>query len=1057
MSDMGAGLAGEFVADNDKFRMIEALDELTKARHLDVSSAFVDAFGIKLLSEGADNGEVRLLVGYDLSEIPTAVDSITFEDARNWRDTGAAPLDRTTDDDSVSPAISALNKPGFLAAKAAGRTHSKLYVNENIGIVGSSNLTRAGLLGQRELNLLQYRPEAVARLRDWFETQWTQAQKAERQPFKPALIQWLEESRLRRFAPFHSYAKALFERYKHRFLSFSPSSNDVDLAIFQQEGRDAALSILAEHHCCIIADAVGMGKTFIALGAVQRRAQNRPKHQRKILVICPAQLENVWQDASRDMGVDLVTESMETLGNTSGTSADDRLKQLEQYAIVIVDEAHNFRNPSANRFINLMRVLQGGPADKELLLVTATPINNSIGDLYSLYRLMTRDNDAFFQSTNLRMTSLREFFKQVVKSESVTTDLLLETMVCRSRLDIRRRQEEGETIVIAGQEVHFPRRLMVTLDYPLSTLPTNLTYEIIAKTVEHLTLGAYNVEQYSTRPDAQAKQTYAKLQTLFKVLLLKRLESSIASFTATGERLLRFSDRVVAALKEGRRLTNDEYRRLQLDLPCELDDDDADSSAYLQNLIERDPADYNLNRLTQDVKADRKALQPVLERARMLLGAKDGKIAQLKQTLKQLLPNRKVLLFTFYSDTAKYIHEQLKSDKEFLLAVGMARIEMIVGGLNAGEKTRIVREFAPIANGRRDDPPANPIQLLISTDVLAEGQNLQDCGYLINYDLHFNPVRMIQRNGRIDRLFSEHQEITIANFFPEGELEDLLKIVERLQTKIEQIQANMPMDSSVIGEKVKLFSLEELKRTRLGDVTVIDDIDARNPINVFHDTLDRAIKLLVDFGIEQVSKIPVGCQSNKLATRSGLFLCIRAGRDQPASHCWWLLYPDPANPDSAPSQEVSEILPLIESGKPPEKDRPRPEVSPRPIHWAAILDAERRCRKMLVQQYHDATAGQIWPAAHINKKIQTYFAARSDPVPNDLERRMGRFSLQSQKARAEEMLAHANEERNPAPLAEWLDKTLPALPELNENPETMPLELVCYMELIPETEAVTHS
>jgi len=225
---------GQFVADNDKLRMVDAVEALTSGHHLDVSSAFVDAFGIAVLSDGADNGEVRLLVGYELSEIPTAQDTLKFEDARTWRDTGTDPLDRTVDDESIGPAIQALCKPTFLTAKAARRTHSKLYVNEEIGIAGSSNLTRAGLLGQRELNLLQDRPEAVTRLRDWFQTHWTEAIHEEREPFKEQLIAWLDGSRIRRFAPFHPYAKALFERYRHRFLSLAPSVGDVDLAIFQQ-------------------------------------------------------------------------------------------------------------------------------------------------------------------------------------------------------------------------------------------------------------------------------------------------------------------------------------------------------------------------------------------------------------------------------------------------------------------------------------------------------------------------------------------------------------------------------------------------------------------------------------------------------------------------------------------------------------------------------------------------------------------------------------------------------------------------------------------------------
>jgi superfamily II DNA or RNA helicase len=940
--------------------MIDALSEISLGPSLDVSSAFVDAFGIAALEEAASAGAVRLLVGCDLNEMPTAQDIITFENAHIWKDTGSEPIERALDDNSITPAVRTLRMATVETKKASARNHSKLYVDQNTGIVGSSNLTRAGMLGQRELSLLQRRSDAVSRLRQWYDTQWTKAADAEREPFKDRLIDWLENARVELYAPFHPYAKALFERFRHRFLALAPSAGDVDLAIFQQEGRDAALSILAEHRCCIIADAVGMGKTFVALGAVQRRAQTRPRNQRRVLVICPAQLEGVWEQAGVDQGVALHTESMETLGQTTATetAAEERLRSLAKYAIVIVDEAHNFRNPLANRFANLMRVLSDGPEDKEVLLLTATPINNGIGDLYSLYRLMTRDNDAFFQTTNLRMRSLKEFFKDVEKNSASTTDLLLETMVCRSRLDIRHRQDAGEVIVIGGKDVRFPNRRMTALNYSLSTSTTDLTYLAIGAAIEQLTLGAYNVEQYARRRDAQADQTYQRLQALFKILLLKRLESSITAFVSTGERLLKFSDAVVTALRQGRKLTNEDFRKLQQDFTTTLfgDDDDGgeQSSAYLQALAEKDPANYDVARLGADVASDHALLEPLLKHARAIRGISDGKIARLKQVLASKLPAEKVLLFTFYSDTAAYIREQLTGDPAFMASIRNARIEAITGKMRPADKSRIVREFAPIANGKKDDLPKNPIQLLISTDVLAEGQNLQDCGYLINYDLHFNPVRMIQRNGRIDRLFSEHEEITIANFFPEEDLDAQLKIVTNLQTKIARIQENMPTDSSVIGEAVRVFSLDELRRTRAGDASVIDDIDARNPIDVFQNTLSVAFKLLLDFGIEQVEKIPFGWQSNKRSTRTGLFLCVRAKSDAYPNTCWWLLYPDVLNSAAEPMREVSEILPLIETPKPATGLPNLPDVLPRDIHWPAILDAEKRCRGMLVEQRRSA-------------------------------------------------------------------------------------------------------
>ncbi len=1055
--EVNASVSGQFVADNDRFKMRQALDHMIDSAHLDVCTAFLDAYGVSAIGGAAESGELRLLVGFDLSDLPVAQDVVSFQMADEWKASGEDPVHRMADEESVRNAVKALERPTFQAAKAALRTHSKLYLTEEIGVVGSSNLTRAGIEGQRELNLFQHQPEAVARLREWFEGMWNEAKREERADFKADLIKWLETTRLRRFAPFHPYAKAIFERYRHRFMALTPSATDVNLAVFQEEGRDTALNILAEIKCCIIADAVGLGKTYVALGAMQRRAKARPRHERKILVICPAQLEPVWERASRDQGIAMITESMETLGSITGPNSEARLRDLEKYALVIVDEAHNFRNPNANRFQSLMELLQGGPQDKEVLLLTATPINNSIRDLYSLYRLMTRDRDDFFSASNLRIRSLREFFKQVERMGMSTIDLLLDTMVCRSRLDIRRRQDKGEVIVINEKEVRFPNRHMSSLEYGLSVSGNTVQYDELAATIESLTLGAYNVEQYSNSPDAQKNQTFMRLQSLFRILLLKRLESSVVSFVSTAENLMHFSDRVVGALREGRRLTKDEYRKMQLDFTRQLEDDDeGDGSAYLEDLKERDAGEYDVDRLAADVAADHALLEPLIEKAKTLVGPRDGKIARLKEELMNLLPDQKVLIFTFYADTADYIHQQLTSDAEFLDAVGNVRIEEITGDAKRkGNKARIVEDFAPVSNGVKEKP-RHPIQVLVSTDVLSEGQNLQDCGYLINYDLHFNPVRMIQRNGRIDRLFSPHEDITIANFFPEGGLEEQLKIVERLQKKIEQIQDTMPTDSSVLGETVKVFSLEDLRRTRRGDVTIIDEIDAQNPINRFHDMLNEVIKMLQDFGIEEVSKIPFGCQSNKKSTHRGVFVCVIAGKREDHKNCWWLYYPmdrQAADLFPEPVQEPSQIIDLIRSAKPSD-DEHLPDVSPRDINWEIILDAKKRCREMLIVQARNEAHGQVWAANHINRKVKSFFAVRPDGLPNDLSRRLGRYALEKYKTEAEEMMKAAEASKDVTAFVDWLDDVLPPITLEGDNPETMPLEVVSYLELIPETEAV---
>ena len=212
IGEVTTALSNQFVADNDRFKMREALDHMVDSAHLDVCTAFLDAYGVSAIGSAAEGGELRLLVGFDLSDIPIAQDTVSFQMAEEWNASGEDPVHRLADEESVRNAVNVLQLPTFQAVKAALRTHSKLYVTEDTGVVGSSNLTRSGIEGQRELNLFQHEPKAVARLREWFSSMWNEAKLQERADFKQELIQWLETTRLKRFAPFHPYAKAIFER-----------------------------------------------------------------------------------------------------------------------------------------------------------------------------------------------------------------------------------------------------------------------------------------------------------------------------------------------------------------------------------------------------------------------------------------------------------------------------------------------------------------------------------------------------------------------------------------------------------------------------------------------------------------------------------------------------------------------------------------------------------------------------------------------------------------------------------------------------------------------------
>jgi hypothetical protein len=312
----------------------------------------------------------------------------------------------------------------------------------------------------------------------------------------------------------------------------------------------------------------------------------------------------------------------------------------------------------------------------------------------------------------------------------------------------------------------------------------------------------------------------------------------------------------------------------------------AEAKGYIESLPTVDLNEYDLRTLTHDVEADVRMLKGLYERTEAL-AAKDGKLERLKDLLAGGLKGRKVLIFSTFKDTTRYIHRRLTEDARFLKKAGNPHIRRIDSGNHPGERGHILAQFAPQAQGVHP-PGLQEIDILISTDVLSEGQNLQDCGILINYDLTWNPIRLVQRNGRIDRIGSPHAEIGIYNMFPEEELEALLHLVERLTSRISTIDDLGLLDASVLGEVVHPRTFNTIRRIREEDGTVFDEEEARAELAGPEVLLKQLKDLLNRDGAGVLTTLPNGIHSGLRRARCfGMFFYFQAPRAGEGQRHFW--------------------------------------------------------------------------------------------------------------------------------------------------------------------------
>lgn len=637
--------------------------------------------------------------------------------------------------------------------------------------------------------------------------------------------------------------------------------------------RDAVLAIinkLEKYNGCILADSVGLGKTFTAL-AVIKYYENRNK---SVLVLCPKKLAANWNTyrdnyVNNPIAVDRLNYDVlfhTDLSRNGGTSNGLDLDRLNwgNYDLIVIDESHNFRNGEGgagthksdgeNRYQVLMRKVIRAGVKTKVLMLSATPVNNRFYDLRNQLALAYEGNaDVMDQRLNTTK-SIDEIFRQAqrafnawseLKPEQRTTDALLRTLdfnffevldsvtIARSRKHIERYYDTSEI----GK---FPERLKpISLRPNLTDLNQAIDYNQIYELLSSLTLCIYTPSDYifPSKLDKYMDRGKANLtmqgrefgiQRLMSINLLKRLESSVFSFNLTLKRIWQLIHTTIEGIDHYEKYGNADITMYETG---ESDFDMEDSNTDFFSVGKKTKIDLE----DMDYKSWRKALQQDADNLELLIlmvaditPEHDTKLQTLFRLLDDKMAhpinpgNKKVIIFTAFSDTAGYLYEHVSEYMKNRYGLDTAVITGAIDGKTTAKGLKptlnnVLTCFSPVSKDKAVLLPNNPteIDVLIATDCISEGQNLQDCDYLINYDIHWNTVRIIQRFGRIDRIGSRNAYIQLVNFWPNMTLDDYINLKSRVETRMKITVMTATGDDDLINPEEKgdlEYRKQQLKR-----------------------------------------------------------------------------------------------------------------------------------------------------------------------------------------------------------------------------------------------------
>jgi superfamily II DNA or RNA helicase len=875
--------------------------------------------------------KIRLLIGGETSRvtasaIATALDnSIVVE--RQIGDTFLTGIDAVVDGIRNGKIEIRVYTPKKFHAKAY-ITRSKLKVVGSAALVGSSNFTRPGLTQNVELNVKFQGPEVVD-LQDWYELHW-----AEAEPVKEDLLATLEHN-VRTFTPYELYAKALHALTANvapTDKSWEQSESVIYpiLAPYQREAFHALIEMSRRWNGGFLTDGVGLGKTFVGLMLTEYYAIRQRKNV--LIMATKTGQDAVWNPELKDRLPELFGQFTNVLvrAHTDLTTQKgvDEIEHLAKRAdVIIIDEAHNFRNhgktpndqnPWGSRWWRMQEICKG----KSVFLLTATPINNTFFDLVHQAELFTGvDADDYFASIGI--SSLRKYtvelekpFKTGIPDQAAIAALMAEDKLFQSVIhQSSRRYAVESSKVVGGSEVVFPEtQVPRVVPYDFGTLYSGLFAELqtaFSRDVPLFMLPMYYPLAFSNNKevDTVAENRQRQVVALIRTIFLKRFESSLAAFAGScldlSTKVLKWLDvnTKVDAEEIGRlaawrasseptlKAIHDRYRATLAEVWREEDLTEVELNELEYNLVGKD---YKLREMIDAAFEDLDQLKRFMDlilagagidekylRLRDLLREPSKEVAKslAKEVFTPEFRTHKVIVFSEYADTARYLEEQLKKD-------GLADVDRI-DGTRGNDRYAMIKRFAPFYNkvSAEDRKKLAPLRVLISTDVLSEGVNLQDGTLLVNYDIHWNPVRLMQRIGRVDRRMNSAIEaelvkekpatkksrghIQIRNFLPPAEIETLLTLYNRVQNKTLMISTTLGIpggklfDESDLFDDVKVF--QAFKDEYNGEIAVIEGLRLK--------WLELA---KADQGLEElVDRLPDGISTAKTGKPAGVFVCRR--------------------------------------------------------------------------------------------------------------------------------------------------------------------------------------
>lgn len=863
------------------------------------------------------------------------------------------------------------DKVEIRSVRQANLLHGKLYHVDDgrreHALLGSSNFTRRGLglsaTPNIELNLIVDSDRDRTDLKHWFDHIWNDAKLVA--DVKEDVLRYLEQLYVNH-APEFIYFKTLYHVFE-RFLS----GQDADAALFdqsaivdtdiwkalfdfQKDGVKGAIHKINAHNGCILADSVGLGKTYSALAVIKYYELRN----HRVLVLCPKKLRDNWTVYLAQNNSELnpflkdrfayTVLSHTDLSRESGKVDGVDLATLNwgNFDLIVIDESHNFRNNTKgkrdedgqvirkSRYERLMDDIIKAGVKTKVLLLSATPVNNDLKDLRNQIYFVTEGRDtAFSQSFGIHSIKDTLAVAQKTFMEWATGSgnkdardlmdrlsagfftLLDELTIARSRKHIKKYYRASLEQIGQFPKREKPKSIFSEIDLK-GRFPS---YDKLNDEINNYQLSLYSPSRYVLPAfkdlyDAERIRNFSQenrerfLIGMMKVNFLKRLESSVYSFAITMERTVAKIEDLEERLKCFQTHQKSAATDVQPDLFFETNEEDEELAQAFQvgTKLKYKMEHLDVAAWLNDLAQDKQQLSLLANAAQAVTAEHDAKLAELKRLIEYKVrhpsincegqANRKVIVFCAFADTAAYLYEQIECWVRQQLDVHIA---LVSGGacqnrctFGQAEFTQILTNFAPRAK-KRDKMPSMPqdgeIDILIATDCISEGQNLQDCDYLINYDIHWNPVRIIQRFGRIDRIGSLNSTIQLVNFWPTDDLNKYINLKNRVEARMALVDiAATAEDNILLAEDLQELIKEDLRYRdkqllRLKDeVLDLEDFNESVALNEF--TLDdfrMELAAYIEANRNKLEEAPLGLyavvppHSEYQSIRPGVIYCLK--------------------------------------------------------------------------------------------------------------------------------------------------------------------------------------